>query len=336
MQISALREKVRRELESFAWDQWAQLGVFAPTDRRDRWAADPEALVIWTLEIARSDPRLFDEVLDWLLTNERLLSVQRLRNVCIDDEDRRLVGAALAWVARHRPRKRLIETKTGGRLQAPIPLFRTVSTEVRHPDEVFLQFGFLRPETEPSGKSRPPDLRTPINFAFRMRQLFGVGTRSEIVRYLLTVSAPDVSAQLVAEAAAYAKRNVNETLSALAASEALTTFEIGNERRYYINRGIWGELLALGPETWPTYREWPRLLSAVRRVVRWLENNRLDELSPYMLASEARALMTDLEPDLAFAGVSLPTASSAEGETYWRVFIEAVDRVVAALKTGWS
>ena len=64
MSISTLRDRVRSELTSFAWDQWAQMGVFAPSERRDQWAADPEALLLFSFEIGRDDPRLFDEVLD--------------------------------------------------------------------------------------------------------------------------------------------------------------------------------------------------------------------------------------------------------------------------------
>jgi hypothetical protein len=65
----------------------------------DRSAQDPEALLLFTFEVARDDPRLFGEVLDWLALNERLVSVQRLRNLCRDDADagggRALMGSAL-------------------------------------------------------------------------------------------------------------------------------------------------------------------------------------------------------------------------------------------------
>lgn len=146
----------------------------------------------------------------------------------------------------------------------------------------------------------------------------------------------DAPAQLVAEAAAYAKRNVNETLASLVACHAATTFELGNERRYYFDRGGWGQLLGLRPDTWPTYREWPPLLGALRRLARWLEEPRLDQLSPYMLASEARTLMHDLERDFAFAGVALSGAASAHGEQYWDYFVESVERALSTLSTGWS
>src|SRR5687768_15671308 len=64
MLISTLRDEVQTTLVDFAWSQWAQMGVFASTDRRDTWAQDPEALLVFTLHIARREPRLFDEVLD--------------------------------------------------------------------------------------------------------------------------------------------------------------------------------------------------------------------------------------------------------------------------------
>lgn len=211
-----------------------------------------------------------------------------------------------------------------------------MAQEIRNPDEAFLAAGLLKPITEPSGKSRQPNLDAPISFAFRMRHLFGLGTRAEVVRYFVTALVTDAPAQVVTEAAAYAKRNVNETLASLAACRVATVFEIGNERRYYLNRGIWGELLGLQADTWPTYREWPRLLGALRRLVRWLEDQRRDQLSRYMLASEARTLMEDLEPDLAFAGVALSGGHGAEGEQYWGYFVESVERALSTLRTGWA
>jgi len=71
MRISALRREVSKALLAFAWDQWAQMGVSATTGRPDRRTADPEALLLLTFEVGRNDPRLFDEVLDWLVVELR-------------------------------------------------------------------------------------------------------------------------------------------------------------------------------------------------------------------------------------------------------------------------
>lgn len=333
MQLSTFRDKVHAELTGFAWDQWAQLGVFAPTYRHDRWAADPEALLLFTLEIGRSDPRLLDEALDWLMTNERSISVQRLRNLCADEDDRQLAEAAIAWVVRWQPGSRFALRKTTGPSHEQRPLFRTVAQQVKIPDPAFFSVGLLKPDTEPSRKSQQPDLVLPISFAFRMRLLFGVGSRAEVVRYLLTDPTPDASAQMVADAAGYAKRNIRETLTALASSRLVTTFERGNEHRYSINRGLWGQLLSFTPQTWPTYRDWPRLFRSLRHLTRWLDDPRLDQLSPYMLASEARSLMADLEPELALAGIPASFPTSVLGEQYWDSFTEHVDHALSTLTT---
>src|SRR3954452_23700311 len=75
------RARVDGQIRAFLWDQWGQLGIVADAHgRRDRWTMDPEALILLTLEAGRDEPRLFDELLDWLLVNERIVSVQRLGN----------------------------------------------------------------------------------------------------------------------------------------------------------------------------------------------------------------------------------------------------------------
>jgi hypothetical protein len=333
MSISELRHVVRSELTEFAWDQWAQLGVFAPTEHRDRRAVDPEALLLFTFEVGRNDPRLFDEVLDWLLANEKLVSVQRLRNLCVDDADRDLAEATLAWVARQRPRAGFSSKAPQSQPAEPTPLFRTARQPVRISDPTFLSFGFVKPDTEPSGKSSAPDLNAPINFTFRMRQLFGVGSRAEVFRYLIT-SLEAAGAQELAESAGFAKRNINETLAALTASGAVAMYELGNERRYTVNRVQWGQLLDLKPESWPTRYEWPRLLFALRRLARWVEDSELDQLSGYLLASEARTLMDALEPDFRFAGISF-NGSRPPGEAYWTYFADSVGQILATVKGAW-
>jgi DNA-binding transcriptional ArsR family regulator len=321
-------------LAAFAWDQWAQLGVFAPTNRRDQTAADPEALLLFTFEVGRSDPRLFDETLDWLLTNERLISIQRLRNLCRDDVDRDLVEGALLWVARQQSRSRPTPLRTREPLSTePRPLFYNVARQVREPDDAFLAVGLLKPTTEPSKKSQPPDPDAPITFAFKMRHLVGVGSRAEVLRYLLIAPITDAPALAVAEAAGYAKRNVNETLASLVAARVVTAYELGNERRYYLDRERWSEFLRQ-QGGWPTYRDWPRLLGALRQLSRWLHEPSLDHLTPYMRASNARTLMEQLEPDLAAAGIQPSGATKREGEQYWEEFVERVDRLLAALDGG--
>lgn len=330
MQISTLRADVSDRLGAFAWDQWSQMGVLASSERRDRWAADPEALLLFTLEVGRDDARLFDEVLDWLVLNERLISVRRLRTLCRDDVDRELLEASLGWVARWRPRPRLTG-KEGVRSPADArPLFRGTTTPIRDPDQAFLAHGWLKPLTEPSRKSNAPDLRAPINFAFRLRHLLGVGVRAEVLRVLLTADAPRVTAQVVTESAGYAKRNVHEALTSLRAAGVIDATSVANELRYGAPRDDWAQLLGIAPQDLPRHQDWPQLLHALRRLIRWLEDERHQRLSDYMLASESRILMDEIAPELRAAGVRA-YAADGRGAEYWPQFVEIVQDAVGAI-----
>ncbi len=173
--------------------------MLATPRRRSPWAQDPEALIVFTLEVARAEPRLFDELLDWMLVNEPLLSVRRLRAMCIDETDRTLAAATLRWLARRRPRARL---GRGAKTPAPAKLQPLFGSEFHtgQPDEDFAAEGWLRPPLSPSGKARHPDTKAPINLAFRLRQILGVGIRAEVVRVLLSTEAPWVNAQALAVA----------------------------------------------------------------------------------------------------------------------------------------
>jgi hypothetical protein len=332
MRISELSDEVNTELRAFAWDQWAQMGVLASTRRRDRWAADPEALMLLTLEVGRDDPRLFDEVLDWLVVNERLISVQRLRNLARDADDRALVEASLGWVAQWRPRARLAAKPLSApdRLVAPQPLFRDTQMQTKKPDDSFLAHGLLRPPMEPSRKSRTPDVGAPINFALRMRHLLGVGARAEVVRILLCSDAPNLSAQVMAESAVYAKRNVQEALTSLCAAGVIDAISVGNAQRYRAPRARWAALLGLTADRLPAHRDWPQLFHALRRLTRWLAGPDRDALSDYMRASEARLLMDEIAPELRYAGVAVSTGH-APGTEYWPIFVDVVHATLRAL-----
>jgi hypothetical protein len=327
MPISTLRDEVQTTLVEFAWSQWAQMGVFASPDRRDTWAQDPEALLVFTLHVARREPRVFDEVLDWLRLNGRLLSGRRLASLCPHgDADRQVVEAALDWARANGSPIQIADR----RLMTTSEELLFASVRVAKPDEVFRSHGYLKPATEPSFSSREPDLRAPINLAFRLRQHFGLASsRAEIVRFLLTSGVPDANALAIADAAGYAKRNVTETLAALVAAGDVERYMRGNEGRYSLDRARWTDFLGVTADELPTYRDWPRLLLALRELDRWLDDPRLADLSDYMRASEARALTERLEPTLTAAGVLV--SRDGAGADYWSTFEQNLDRLLETL-----
>jgi hypothetical protein len=321
MSISTTKEELQRRLASFLWGQWAQMGVLATAERSDRWAADPEALLLLSFEVGREDPRLFEEVLDWLVKNERLVSVQRLRNLVCDDADRALVEAVLGWLGERRRRARL-EARSGsnGASSEAQPFFRNSSLPVADPDPAFLAQGFLKPRSGPSAKSQAPDLLLPINFAFRLRQLLGIGARAETARVLLTIGAPRINAQVLAKSTAYTKRNVQEAVTSLVAAGVLSSFEVGNEQVFSVPRDRWAQFLEL--DELPVQEDWPQLFAVYRRVLRWLADPAQDELTDYMLSSETRTLAEEAAPDLSFAGIR--TDPARNDSSYFDSFLQEI------------
>lgn len=293
MSISELKDDVQKALVDFLWDEWGQMGVAASTKRHDTWATDPEALLLLTFEVGRGEPRLFEEVLDWMLVNERLLSVQRLRNLVADDEDRGLVEAVLGWLGQKRRRDRL-KAKAGDAGE-PQPFFRDLRPQVSDPDPAFLAQGFVKPRAEPSGKSRAPNMTLPINLAFRLRLLLGVSVRAEVARVLLATDTPWMNAQALARLTAYAKRNVQEAVTSLSVADFVYSHSIGNENLFEASPR-WSEFLNI--DRLPEPRDWPLIFRGLRRVVRWLADPANQDLSDYLLLSSARTLSEEIDPPL--------------------------------------
>jgi hypothetical protein len=331
MDPTAFSDRLSDRLLDFAWDEWAQMGISAVPHRESRWAQDPEALIVFTLQVARTDPRLFDELLDWMLTNESLLSIRRLRAVCADDADRALVAGTIAWLAHRRPRARL---HAGGHIAPPgnlEPLFADVVT-VGEVDPDFAAAGLLHPNTEPSRKSQAPDLSLPINLDFRLRGILGVSIRAEVVRILLCTNAPRMTAAALARASVYSKRNVHDALADLAAAAVVSVLTVGGEQRYAIHKPRWAALLGLAPDGLPTHHEWPQLLGVLRTILRWSKQPALADASEYIRASSSRQLLERLRPDLAFTGITTNLRATAEDAP--PALEQVVEAIAATLEFG--
>lgn len=337
MPLSETREAVGRGLLGFAWRQWSQIGISAGAGGDDGWAVDPEALILFTIGVGRGDPRLFDEMLDWIALNHRLLSLQRLRNLTPRFAvDAGLVSAVTAWAKYPTTDVLAIDheasgphpgQETGSGQQRPV--FRPgILGFVARPDPVFAEHGYLRPRVARSGKSRPPDLRRPASFAFRLRQLFGPGSRSEVMRVLLTYRDGPLDASRIADEAAFAKRNASEALTALAASGAVAATWWGNERHFRAPREPWQALLEI--DDMPRFVSWVHLLPAALEIGNWLDEHAAD-VSEYLLASQARNLMDRISRDLQTAGITVPDRHPAQGAAYLPVFAAATDNILASM-----
>jgi hypothetical protein len=328
MEISSLRQEFSNRLLDFAWGQWAQMGLLAPSSRHDEWVADPEALLLLSFELGRDEPRLFDEVLDWLLVNARLISTQRLRNLSRDGEDQALSGAAIGWLSQQRRKMARPAAIDHGAAKGAEPLFLESGGRPKRPDPAFLEHGLLKAWTEPRRRSGHPSLHAPINFALRLRSLLGVGARAEVARVLLCVEAPRMSLQAIAASSGYAKRNVQEAAGSLRDAGVASSTMLGNELRFEMARDPWLALLDL--ERMPRHVDWPQLFHAYRILLRWLRDPTNEELSGYMLASEARAVLERVAPDLQLAGTRISVAEPS-GEEFMSYFVSVLQGLPPAV-----
>jgi hypothetical protein len=336
MSLSGLRERFRRGLLEFTWRQWAQIGLSANATGSDRWAIDPEALLLFTIEVARHDPRLFDEMLDWLAGNHRLLTMQRLRNLTTRfPVDSNLVGAALAWAGEPMPSLRRPKiNRMQDQHHEDVPVFSPeVLSFIGEPDPVFKEYGYIRPPAARSGKSSDPDARHPANFAFQLRHLFGPGSRSEVMRVLLTFSDGPLDAARISDEAGFAKRNINDTLAGLTAARVVKARWSQNERLFLAYRDKWATLLEVGPSAkfMPKFVSWIHLLPASLEIIAWLDLIVETTASEYLISSRARDLMERITPSLEIAGLAIPPNQAAPGAAYLPFFTNTVDSLLSAL-----
>jgi hypothetical protein len=335
MLISELRERTRQGFLEFAWRQWAQAGLSANVEGLDNWAIDPEALILFTVAIARHDPRLFDEMLDWLAANRRLLNMQRLRNLSSRfPVDGRLVGAVIAWAGEPPTSQWLRSQRAAGQVPANVPVFSPdVLGFVREPDPTFAKYGYIRPRATRSCKSKEPDIKIPANFAFQLRHLFGPSSRSEVMRVLLTLRDGLLDAARISEECGFAKRNVNDTLTSLATSRVVKARWSGNERHFIAYRDKWATLLEVDPSGMqiPLFVSWVHLFPAALEIIAWLDDEAEAKDSDYLTSSRARSLMQHVTRDLEIAGIDVSPKHPVPGTAYLPVFAEAVESILAMM-----
>lgn len=139
-----------------------------------------------------ADPRLRDEALDWCIDNWRYVSRVRLRNLLAEQppELREEWGPFAATVSKH----------AGIRWPGATKEFRYTTT----------------------GRSSLESMAEPSRAWLRMRAMFGLGARTEILRYFLSGHRRATLAT-IARRVRYAKRNVADECESLVKAGVLRT-----------------------------------------------------------------------------------------------------------------
>ncbi len=200
----ATYNELREHVVDTLWSQWHELGVAATVARRhsDDFI-DPEPLIAFTATLGDLDPRLRDESIDWVLRYGTYTSKARLKNV-LDD-----------WGLREDP------------------LFRQYAATVNaHGGAGWPAAGAKPLAFRSRARSLLEDLTRPSLISLRIRAIFGVGARAELIRAFLSrphlaMTAADLSAETN-----YGKRNVLKELEPLRFAGLVKSFRAVNADRF--------------------------------------------------------------------------------------------------------
>ncbi|RKX69772.1 hypothetical protein DRP43_04055 [candidate division TA06 bacterium] len=355
-QIS-FREFYLENILTFLWRQWSALGVAGGARAAENWVIDPEALLIFSLQITRYEPRLFDEILDWLVINGKWIDIHRLRGILRrkDENTQRLISAIAYYLskeAKSYQRKwsvlgtlrkldsdvqseMLFQTKQG----KPYPKSAVDSKESRvkgvesresRGSAIFRDYGFLRKSFSLRKMSKPVSVIARTNIRFLLRALFGIGSRSECILYLLTNEAGHPAE--VANAIGISVRGAQDTLIELANSGMVFTRVKGKRlMEYWLPQERWWEFLfgmSFEEIKTPVWLDWISLFTALMNV--WQVLNEVKEIeSDYMRSSKLRKSMETISFEFKNSQLVLPPipgkdVSPARYEEEFQNFIKRV------------
>jgi hypothetical protein len=305
---------------NFLWRQWSALGVLGESRSEDLWAMDPEPLLLFSMEMGRYEPRLFDEILDWLVVNGSWIDLQRLRGILREKGNGilKLTGAVANFLV-HKSDERKWRNLANfckseilrGSDNAEI-LFLNKDGKYHppslEPDSSFLSCGFNRPEVRMRRLAREVPITSQSTIRFLLRALLGVGSRAECLIYLLTHDGGHPAE--VAKAIGLSVRGTQDTLIDLSRSGLVLTRIKGKRKiEYWLSHERWWEFLSRGSITEfkkPIWIDWIILYSALLKVWAALSEISKEGISDYMRSSKLRDSLEAVGNEFLKSGLDIP------------------------------
>lgn len=290
--------KITEHAADLAWSLWTELGVSGWQRSHTSHAIDPERLILFTACLDDADPRLRDESTDWCIAYGRYVSAARLRN---------LLGVQSP------------EAQAAfGRMAATV----NANSILRWPGAA---------EARPYQRTRRsaiPDFLAPSLIVLRLRALFGVGARAEVLRAFLTEPSAHLSAADVAVEAGYTKRNIAETLEALRMAGLLQARPLRNQRLYGLADAEW--FTSLPGDMPDSHPRWGSVFRILEGLIAGMD--KAEALPTRARTVEASDALRDLHNDLQRVGVRL--SDDQMGADAWTTLQELATGLPQAWASG--
>lgn len=287
-----------KETNNILYSHWAALGANVVAEPCRRAVVDPEAALVATCAFGRYDARIFDEAMDWTISNHRLLKPWRLKRICADfgADTTRCLAAVLAFVSQGQTRQLFpgVIQQARGKLRSvqEDALFfnerKIFQAGKRETDPIFLAWKLLRSQPRIREHSGSPDMENPANLMTRLRSYFGTGTKGDVVTYLITGGAG--SSNAIASKIKYNQKSVYDALEELV--ESGMAFKRGGRgsAEYWADPYAIANSLGLKGKR-PVFYVWGDLLRALHMVADDVRQNTEGWSSPFFSAERSKDLM---------------------------------------------
>lgn len=266
--FSRNREAIDQPLVDLAWSLWGELGIANTRRRHQDFLILPEELLILTASLGKTDLR--NAALEWCSKHHSLISISRL--------------------------KTLLKTLPPSATTAFSSFANTLNSLCHAHWPVPEKTAFF--DYRPGAPSLLPEFTTPALLSLRLRALFGVGARADLIAYFLSQPERDCSISDTVEIG-YSKRNLADVLEGFAKSGIFQVFFVRNQQRYsFARRQEVETMVAPLPKYMPSWRHFLSVVLTLR------------ESEPKSFQS----VMQSLKPHFRHLNWTLPSSESDIGK----------------------
>ena len=329
--LEVFPKSILDKMLDICWSQWSALGVYAGIAPEENKVIDLEALLCATMFYGRYDPRLFDEALDWIATNARIISLDRLKMIAdvFGPGCKACLGASLDYLGKNTNDRRLlslIDRWNEFRLEKEENLFLSWGSgkalAVKQGDPDFLAWGFIRNKPNLRGLSAKPDLSNDANLFLRLRKLFGVTSRASVIGYLLLKG--EGNSMQISKSIYVNQRNVYGILGELTEGCFLLQWSGKRESVFSIDRESWLDFLAVRKDL--VYIGWAEFFLAFQLLLDDWAANPEAYSTEYLASSHLREKAPDLLRLLRGAGMEpkITDPVGQHGEAYFHALAEGL------------
>ncbi|MBN1983512.1 MAG: hypothetical protein JW795_18385 [Chitinivibrionales bacterium] len=336
--LKSFKNDFLENILEFLWRQWSALGVAGYSQSSDTWTIDPEALLLLSLSLSRYEPRLFDEIMDWLATNGSMMNIQRIKSILSQEhfQSQKLMSAVafiMSKIGKAAKWNRLSQINEVSEVEEEL-FIKKNGEPISHfgrSDPNFYKFGFLRGPLKIRGHTKMVGVTRNTGLLFKLRALWGINARAEIMLYLLTHETGHP--RKIAQETYYFQKTVQDALVEMARSGIIGIQTKGKEKHYWIRREDWFRVLQIN-DPQPVWITWPPLLRALELI--WFKICEPDFLNSddLLQSSELRQLMKSIRPAIVKSGFGHLLSDDVHylGEAYIPVFISDIDRLFEKMR----